>query len=420
MRAIVVVVLFSLFTGILPQNVAQAHSITQDEYKFPFQDPWIASICSAAVMYNGGTQEKIQIEMLPERRAVKLLENRNRVSVSLFEQKGKSAPLVFVLSGTGGTAFSSSALATGKQLFDLGYHVVTLPNNVNYQYALGISRTGAPGYMPNDVKEYYELLKQITTYLKTKKSLQIQDYSILGYSLGGLMAGFLVQEDTNGAKLFNFKKIVMIDPAVDISYALDVLDNAYDAGTRISNGRKESINSYIFSVGSDALEHGFDLNKILAAVERINLTMDERQWLVGFNFRNDLGDVVFASQQINDMNVLKAKATKFEMNLRLDESKTISFNQYMREIVFPSLKMDGVPINTLVQNSNLFSLETLRNNPKLYIIANADDYIHRALDIQFMKDFVPESQFYLYPHGGHVGNLWYPKNREDLADIMKF
>jgi pimeloyl-ACP methyl ester carboxylesterase len=236
---------------------------------------------------------------------VAVLENRNRIFVNLFEQKGKLAPLVFVLSGTGGTAFSSSALATGKQLFDLGYHVVTLPNNVNYQYALGVSRTGAPGYLPSDVKEYYELLAQVTTYLKTKKALLIQDYSILGYSLGGLMAGFLVQEDANGAKLFNFKKIVMIDPAVDIGYAIDVLDTAYDAGSRISSGRKAFINRMIFSIGSYAFDHGFDLNKVLASVDKINLTLDERQWLVGYNFRNDLGDLVFASQQINDIKVLK-------------------------------------------------------------------------------------------------------------------
>tara|TARA_B110001454_G_C12722992_1_gene435602 strand:- start:1942 stop:3204 length:1263 start_codon:yes stop_codon:yes gene_type:complete len=420
MRAVLVVVLFSLITGILPRNVVQAHAIKAEDYQFPFQDPWIASICSAAVMFNGGNQEKIQIEMLPERRTVKLLENRNRVSFNLFEQKGKSAPLVFVLSGTGGTAFSSSALATGKQLFDLGYHVVTLPNNVNYQYAIGVSRTGAPGYMPNDAKEYYELLKQVTAYLKQYRSLQIQDYSIVGYSLGGLMAGFLVQEDTNGAQLFNFKKIVMIDPAVDIGYALDVLDKAYDAGTRISSTRKESINGMIYAVGFDVLDHGFNLNKILAAVDKVNLTMDERQWLVGYNFRNDLGDVVFASQQINDMNVLKNKATKYDMNARLNESKTISFNQYMREIVFPSLKMEGVSLATLVHNSNFFSLESLRNHPNLYIFANADDYIHRPKDVQFMKDFIPDSQFYLYPHGGHVGNLWYPKNRADLDAVMKF
>ncbi|OYZ24390.1 MAG: hypothetical protein B7Y39_01660 [Bdellovibrio sp. 28-41-41] len=75
-REVVVVVLFSLVTGILPQNIAQSHSVTQDDYKFPFHDPWIASICSAAVMYKGAAQEKIQIEMLPERRSIKLLENR--------------------------------------------------------------------------------------------------------------------------------------------------------------------------------------------------------------------------------------------------------------------------------------------------------------------------------------------------------
>lgn len=419
MRTLIVLVVFSLVGGLLPQNLAQAHTIAAEDYKFPFQDPWIASICSAAVIYQGENHEKIQIEVLPERRTVKFIEDRNKLSINLFQQKGKVAPLVFVLSGTGGTASSAGVLTAGKQMFDLGYHVVTLPSSMNYQYAISVSRTGAPGYIPNDVKEYYELLKIITLYLKEQKNVQINGYSIIGYSLGGLMAGFLVDKDKEN-QFFNFNKLVMIDPAVDLGYAIDVLDDAYDAGQRFSNNRKESISGYVFAVGSEILERGFDIKKLLGAVKNINLSMDERRWLVGNNFRGDLGDVVFASQQINDVGVLKEKVGRYEMNARLAESRKISFNRYMREIVYPSLKSPDVPLETLVQKSNMFALESLRNNTKVYIFANKDDYIHRPEDIQFMNDLVGDDRFYLYPHGGHVGNLWFPKNRDDLNAVMKF
>ncbi len=418
MRTVLYLVIFSLVCGLLPQNVANAHTVSAEEYQFPFQDPWIASISSAAVIFKGGAAERLELEVRPERRTVKFIENRNKVIFNLFEQKGKLAPLVFVLGGTGATASSSGAMSTAQQMFDLGYHVVTLPSSMNYQYAISMSGTGAPGYIPNDKKEYYNLLQVVSAHLTKTKNLQIENYSIMGYSLGGLMAAFLLDEDTR-KQVFNFKKLVMIDPAVDIGYAIDVLDNAYNAGTRISGGRKEFINSYVFSVGSDILDHGFDIAKILNAVDTLKLTMDERQWLVGYNFRKDLGDVVFASQQVNDLGILKSKIGRFEMNSRLEEARSISFNQYMREIVFPNLNMKNMPLENLVQKSSLFSLEGLRNNPIVYIFTNADDYIHRQEDIQFMSDFVGKNNFYLYPDGGHVGNLWFPKNRSDLESVMR-
>lgn len=419
MHAVLILVIFSLFSGILPQNVAQAHTVKAEDYRFPFQDPWIASICSAAVMFKGEGVERIQLELRPDRKKVKFLENRNRLSINLFEQKKKTAPLVFILSGTGGTAFSAGVLLTGQQMFDLGYHVVTLPSTMNYQYALSVSGTGAPGYVPNDKKEYYNLLKTITDQLIITKGMQIQNYSIMGYSLGGLMAAFLLDEDAN-EQFFKFKRLVLINPAVDIGYAIDVLDKAHDAGFRISEGRKEAINSVIFGVGHDVLLHGFDIKKIVKAVETLNLTMDERQWLVGYNFRKDLGDVVLASQQINDLNILKSNISHFEMNGRLEEARTISFKQYMSDIVFPNLNMGTVALKTLVEQSNLLSLRKLQHNKNIYIFSNVDDYIHRPEDIQFMNDLVGNDRFYLYPHGGHVGNLWYPKNRADLESVMKF
>ena len=78
-----------------------------------------------------------------------------------------------------------------------------------------------------------------------------------------------------------------------------------------------------------------------------------------------------------------------------------------------------MPLENLVQKSSLFSLEGLRNNPIVYIFTNADDYIHRQEDIQFMSDFVGQNNFYLYPDGGHVGNLWFPRNRSDLESVMR-
>ncbi len=88
-------------------NQALAHTFDKASYSYPFKDPWVASIASAALIYRESDFVKVSLEFLPQRRSVPLLENRNKVSFHVLKQKSK-APLAFVLSGTGGSSYSSA------------------------------------------------------------------------------------------------------------------------------------------------------------------------------------------------------------------------------------------------------------------------------------------------------------------------
>ena len=48
---------------------------------------------------------------------------------------------------------------------------------------------------------------------------------------------------------------------------------------------------------------------------------------------------------------------------------------------------------------------------------NADDFIVNEKDLEFLANTFKE-RFTLYPRGGHVGNLWYPKNMEKVLSIL--
>ncbi|MBL7544485.1 MAG: hypothetical protein JNL11_11775 [Bdellovibrionaceae bacterium] len=404
--------------GFLFFSSVQARVVSESEYPFPFKDPWIASISSGAVFYSGSDFQSLKFEFLPDRREVPLLEMRNKISINLFQQKSKAAPLAFVIAGTGGTAFSDKALWLGHQLYQLGYHVVTLPNTINFQYVLGVSRSGVPGYTPRDAAEYYQVLKAINYYLVNDKKMQISGYSLMGYSLGGLLAGFIAREDESVGQ-FNFERVVMLNPALDLGFVVDALDNFYKAGNLVTEQRKENIQSQVFSVGMNIMKTGFDIKKIQTAVERMQLNENEKKWLVGDNFRSDLRDVVFATQQINDQGVLVGEVTRFEQSRRLDEARLITFEQYMNRILLPTLP-SGLLVEDLVRQASIYEIENfLKSKNNVYIFTCADDFIYRPEDFKYMKNLVGDDRYVLYPHGGHVGNLWFDTTKKDIGDLMR-
>ena len=67
---------------------------------------------------------------------------------------------------------------------------------------------------------------------------------------------------------------------------------------------------------------------------------------------------------------------------------------------------------TYIQRGSLARItDRLRGNPKVQILHNADDFIAEKKFIDALKEALGE-QVKLYPYGGHLGNLWYPENKE--------
>ena len=59
----------------------------------------------------------------------------------------------------------------------------------------------------------------------------------------------------------------------------------------------------------------------------------------------------------------------------------------------------------------------LRDSPRIFVMQNRDDFLARPEDIDALRSWLGD-RLYLYPLGGHLGNLWFEKNREDLRRIM--
>ena len=62
-------------------------------------------------------------------------------------------------------------------------------------------------------------------------------------------------------------------------------------------------------------------------------------------------------------------------------------------------------------------LDRLRGNPRVHIAHNADDPLTARQSILDLRRALGD-QVTVFPHGGHLGNLWYPDNKELMLRIL--
>src|SRR5262249_57640440 len=59
----------------------------------------------------------------------------------------------------------------------------------------------------------------------------------------------------------------------------------------------------------------------------------------------------------------------------------------------------------------------LRGNPSVYVAHNADDPLTARQSILELKKTLGDHMT-VFPHGGHLGNLWYPDNKELMRRVF--
>jgi len=329
------------------------------------------------------------------------------------------APLVFVIPGVGGSSLTEAALMLAEELHAMGFHAVTLPDPISLQYALGVSESALPGYLPLDAPEYYELLKRVAGHLSSERHLGITGYSVVGYSFGGLLAAFLTRQDAE-QRAFGFARTVLINPAIDVRHAVDVVDGFYAAGSSIPDQRKGQLTRAM--VGTVITLRNRRLTHALAswAAEQWVFSDRELRWLIGHSFRSAAQGTIFASRQVHDAQTPVA-ATAARRQRLLGEAGRFSFRDYLSQLVFPALRRAGrmaLPYDEMLAQTSLGALgPELGRNPRVFVVENADDFLARPEDLEALRQWLGD-RLYLYPRGGHLGSLWVDRNQEDLRRIM--
>jgi hypothetical protein len=400
-------------------------SVQAAEYNYPYHDPFLATATTALLSDDGtkaeGRSTIVHVPALPGRNKLPNLEGRGNVSINLYRQS-HPAPLLFIVAGVGSTPFFGVAPYLASLFYRENFHVVILPSPMSWNFALSASRSGAPGYAPEDARDLYTVMQHTLATLKDRYDLRITTIHFMGVSLGALDGAYLSVIDAEEGKV-GIAKYLLVNPPIDLAYAIKQLDQWNALASKFGPAKsQELVSKALAIVDSFSREKEDDPKVFDRFVKKFAIfTKEELQFLVAQSLQSQLPELVYVTQAIHDQNVLSAP--KDEMRTRLEEAKTFTLTNYNEKIGLSLWRSQATEpkasLESFVERSSLLHiLDRLRNNPKVYIMHNADDFLTNRKSIEDLKDALGD-RVVLYPYGGHLGNIWYPQNKRDALEIFK-
>ena len=400
-------------------------SLTAFSYNFPIEDPYSATIIGSATMMTPGVSENIplkvyEIQIKDKKEIPDVFWYASKFKFSFSKQKNKKAPLIFVLAGTG-SDYSATRVKFMQRIFhDAGYHTIAISSQMSQQFMISASTNAIPGMLIRDNEDIYKAMK--LAYNKIKDQVDVTDFYIMGYSLGGTNAAVLSYIDEK-EKAFNFKRVFMVNPPVELYDSAVKLDKYLDDYTGgKSAGIERLLNTTLARVkgGLTSEYANIGADTIYEIVKGDILSDAEKKAYIGLAFRLTSTDLNFISDFITKSHIYTKNPEKVDKFTNMKEYfKAVNFatfEDYVNKIGFPYYKKynKDFTIEDLKREASLRVIEDyLRTSPKIAAVTNADELILNEKDINYLKD-VFKDRLVIYPKGGHCGNMFYKEN----VDVM--
>lgn len=399
----------------------------QDSYGYPITGSYDATILGTPGKLIPKLPKKIPLKHLvldifPDRQKPEIFFYDEGLRCTAAFQKQK-APLVFLIAGIGSSNTAPKLMTMLKSLYQAGYHVITLPSPSHPNFIISASQTCVPGDLREDAGDLYRVME--AAWNEIKADIEVSDFYLGGYSLGGTQAAFVARLDEE-RKLFNFRKVLMINPAVSL----------YNSVMRIEGLLKK--------IPGGPKKEGFFFNRMLAkftefyrygnfiainddfmyAVYKERLFSEEETGgLIGLTFRINLAGIIFTSDVLKNSGYVVPKNKVLEFTDSTFEyflvSTHLSYFEYFDEYFYPFFKKKRPELTkqALIDSLDLRSIgDYLKSSPKFGVMTNKNDFILTQPDLDYLAELFGE-RFKLYPRGGHLGNLEY---KENLAYMVEF
>jgi hypothetical protein len=347
-----------------------------------------------------------------------------------------AAPIVYVLPGLGSHRLGSSAVALAELAWERGFSVVVISNALNFEFMSCASSVPVPGHAPIDARDVYDVLDAVDRQLDGEFPGRITKRVLMGYSLGAFHAFFIAAaEQEPGNQRVRFDRYLTLDAPVSLMEGLRQLDGFYDAplvyppeqrdtevrrilykavtvGKHLLAERERYSRSEVARSGADA--------SWLSGLE-VPLTDLEARFLIGLAFRRTLRELIWTSQQRQDLGVLRTPRRSLVRNPAYEEIGDYSYEEYLYAFVFPYLRDRGIvdSAEELVAANDLHSLEAaLRANGRIRHFANSNDFLTTDDDEAWLVDVLGREHVKFFPEGGHLGNLHRPEVQAQIMDAI--
>ena len=403
-------------------------------YDYPFKDPYLATVIGTPSEFQAKLPEKIDYKMLsfevfPERVVPSVFWYQREFRYSLTYQKGE-APLIFVIAGTGSSFYSANMIFFQRIFYQAGFHVICLPSPTHMNFITTASATSLPGNIIADAADLYRVMTM--AWEQVKDRIKVSEFYLTGYSLGASEAAFVAKLDEE-KRVFNFKKVLMINPAVSLYSSAKILDQmilrALPGGLKDFNGW---LNRMLGRFAEVYKEMGYvDLGHdwLYDIYKTINKTQSPKQenlaTMIGFAFRISSNNMIFTSDVMTNAGLIVPK------NLVLGSADSLyeyfrvasytTFVDYFDYLLFPYYKAKYPELSQerAIEIDSLHYIEAyLRNSRKIGLMGNEDDLILTSGDLAFLKD-VFGLRAKIYPYGGHCGNMSYTENVDYMLNFFK-
>ncbi len=406
----------------------EALRITQQDLLV--RQPEYVNMPAENAQFNREIDKEYKISIFPKRVIPDVFwYERGGLNYSIAQHKVK-APLIFIIAGTGASYRSTTVKNLQKFFYQAGYHVVAISSPTIPNFMYNASSSIMPGNLLEDSQDIYNVMQLI---IDKHSDLQVSEFYLTGYSLGASHAAFVTYLDDKNVndkqKRFRFKKILLINPPLSLVNSVDILDDMFEKNIPggIDNFN-EFFNRFIHKASVFYKENeqlGVGKEFFYEIMKEQPPTEAEMKVMIGFVFRISSTGMIFGADVFNHQGYIvpKSRVKTLTPSTSLTQYSKVAhrlgFNDYIKHLYLPAFeKKTGLSEKKLIAQSSLESIKDyLRSTSKISLMHNADDPILLPGEIDTLLSLFPERTI-IYPYGGHLGNILYQKNVNDILDYF--
>jgi ABC-type transporter lipoprotein component MlaA len=360
-----------------------------------------------------------------------------RVLPYSFRLQRERAPLVFLVPGLGAHRLSSASLALAEMAWERGFSVALVSSALNAEFVERAASVPVPGHAPVDARDVHVALDAIAHDLGGRFGDRIGERVYVGYSLGAFH-GFFVAADEDRSGLVSFDRYLLLDPPVRLLEGLERLDAFYDVPLAFPPDRREAEVHRILlktvtvaqqaqasRLGSGTYTRAEQSNLgdgTLTPTMELPFTNEEAEFLIGLAFRRSLQALLWTSQEREDLGVLLTERRRLQRLPAYLEISDYSYEMYLYGFVLPyhrdRLRTVATAEELKAMNDLHAIADPLRENPKLRVFANRNDFLTSDADVEWLTALVGPERVHFFPTGGHLGNLHRPEVQAQVMDTL--
>ncbi len=396
-------------------------------YDYPYTDPYLATVMGTPDSLRANVPETIplKIRQLPRYEGRKIpdaLWYGAQLDYSYAVQKGP-APLIFLIAGTGASHDSDKNQFLMRAFYQAGFHVVGITSPTYPTFVIAASTSMVPGDQRDDARDIYTVMQKIWAEIGPK--MQVTSFNLTGYSLGATNAAFVSLLDEE-KKVFNFRKVLLINPSVQLYNSISKLDRFLEnipGGVDNFNRMFKKIVTQVGAAYKKSTTVAFSPDLVFDSFKENPPRDEELAALIGISFRLSSSALVFTSDVMTNYGFIKPANVILTRNTKMDDytqvSLRVGFTDYFHEYAWPYFQKTTTA-KTRSEFALLQSLTSIQDYlisaRKIGVVGNRDDVILAPGEVEFLTNTF-DTRAKIYPVGGHLGNL---KQRETTAYIVDY